>query len=224
MNNIKDINIFAFVAIFFGALNASAKNIVLEDFESGNFTWKSRSDLAKVRKEYLIQIEDKNHFLRGSPPVGESGKVAILKQEIFLDQTPILKWRWRAITLPKTDSLSDSVASVYIHFKYGMFGTRLLKYTWATNSKETGWIKPQKKSSFWDMRTKVLRSGPSLNEWFNESVNIQKDYIEAFDADSAPKESQGIGILTDGDQSKSISIGDFDDFVVTQDALSLIHI
>ena len=68
-------------------------------------------------------------------------------------------------------------------------------------------------SLLWKTRYRVLRTGPPTGVWQTESVDLVRDYREAFDSDP-PDHAEGIGVMTDGDQTKSESIGDYDDFAV----------
>ena len=67
----------------------------------------------------------------------------------------------------------------------------------------------------------VLESGTEkLDQWVSESVNVYKDFIKAFGKEP-PKNAVGIGVLTDGDDTKTNSEGDYDDFVVHREKIDL---
>lgn len=189
--------------------------VVLEDFESGELSWQSRSDSKDVAKAYSIQVENGNHFLHAAPIPGVEGRIIAKKTYINLKKTPYLKWRWRVHKLPKDGNertKNDSAAGVYIFLQKGI-KRRILKYCWSTTYTDKDWIESKSSTWLWKTKLKVLRQGPPLGEWVEEIVDIRKDFQEAFGME-APQGSEGIGILTDGDQTNSESVADYDDFVL----------
>ena len=56
----------------------------------------------------------------------------------------------------------------------------------------------------------ILRSGAGGDCWVEERVNVPEDYRRLFGGD--PGKPHGIGVLTDGDDTKSTAEGDYDDF------------
>jgi len=196
---------------------AAVPPIVFEDFEGGPLRWQQKKSPPKGKPEYLIEVEGENHFLRGAPPKGAEGKIIYKRQVIDLKKTPLLHWKWRALVLPEGGDeggkgKNDSAAGVYVYLQKGPL-RRILKYCWSSSHTGKEWITAPNPSWFWKTRMKVLRTGPPLGQWVEETVDLAKDFKEAF-GDDAIDRAEGIGVLSDGDQTKSLSSADYDDFVL----------
>lgn len=131
-----------------------------------------------------------------------------------------LQWTWRARTLPSggdecVSGKGDSAAVVYATWKRG-FRYYTLKYVWTTLTQE-GSVCDRKRNPFVAQDTVVLRAGEPVGVWRSESVDLRADFIKHFeegDASASVPDFVGIGIMTDGDQTKSHSSADFGTFTL----------
>jgi hypothetical protein len=128
------------------------------------------------------------------------------------------RWRWRALVLPKNgnecaNGLGDSAAAVYVTWKRGLRWYSL-KFIWSTDAK-VGQVCNKQRNPFVFSDSIVLHSGQTSAEWVEEEVDpealFQQHFIDTGDTDYLP-ELQGIGILTDGDQTNSQSSADYAGF------------
>jgi len=128
-----------------------------------------------------------------------------------------LKWTWRARTLPTggnecVSGKGDSAAIVYVTWKRGL-RYYTLKYVWTTLSKK-GAVCDSKRNPFVAQDTVVLRSGAG-DGWQTEEIDLRASFRKHFadgDASADVPDFVGVGIMTDGDQTKSESSADFGRF------------
>jgi hypothetical protein len=129
-----------------------------------------------------------------------------------------LRWSWRARTLPTaadecTPGKGDSAAVVYVTWKRGL-RYYVLKYVWSTTSVK-GRTCVRKRNLFVAQDTIIVESGPPLNTWRNVELDLDSEFRKHFedgDADADVPDFVGIGIMSDGDQTKSESSADFGTF------------
>jgi hypothetical protein len=129
-----------------------------------------------------------------------------------------LHWRWRAIVSPKDGNecaagKEDSAAVVYVTWKRDLrFYT--LKYVWSTVGTK-GAVCGQKRNPFLAQDTIILETGGPLNTWMNEDIDLNTEFRNHFadgKADASVPALLGIGIMSDGDQTRSESSADYDHF------------
>lgn len=126
-----------------------------------------------------------------------------------------LRWRWRAIELPKggnecAEGKGDSAAAVYVTWKRGLRWYSV-KLVWSADA-TVGSTCNRIRNPFVASDSVILRSGESGSRWRTEEVDIDALYRQHF-GDDIP-ELQGIGLLTDGDQTRSVSAADYADFTL----------
>lgn len=129
-----------------------------------------------------------------------------------------MKWKWRALVLPKggdecVDGKGDSAAVVYVTFRRALKWYSL-KYVWSAVGKK-GASCNRKRNPFRAQDTIVVDSGPPLNEW--RSVEIDPDeefrkHFEGGDSQADVPDLIGVAIMTDGDQTTSVSEADYGGF------------
>ena len=130
---------------------------------------------------------------------------------------PLLNWRWRANTLPRSGQenvkkRNDSALGVYVFFKGGYPFGQVIKYVWSSTLPIGTMVK-----SPYSSKTMILvieSGGKDLNKWISEERNLLDDYQKAFG--SMPPAARGIAIMTDSDNTHSSAIADYDDFYVTR--------
>jgi hypothetical protein len=185
-------------------------NQELEKFPQGFNTYPFQHN--KAKKVYSVQADGNNRFLNAKTE--ELGVVIFKKFPWDLKKTPYLSWRWRAQSLPRNAAenkpkLNDSSCAVYIIF--GGFGGKVIKYVWSS-SLPIGTIVEDSPRSFYI----VAESGEGKEkQWQEVKVNANDDFQYIFS--SEPKKNPvGIAILTDGDQTHSLSSCDYDDFAISE--------
>ena len=197
-------------------------SVLIDGFENsapGSFplTWKAwRGDDDLARKMYTIREEDGNRYLHAA----DDGSSIIIRKQLSdwdANEYPVLSWRWRAKVLPvngdeRIGSRNDSSVAVYVVLDQNFIGVpKTLKYVWSTtlpvgtHHRRDGIGRPH---------VIVLESGSEkLGEWVEESVDVYADYVRIF-GKKPPRKAVGIGILTDGNATRTDSKGDYDDFMV----------
>ena len=165
---------------------------------------------------FSVEQEEGNFFVKIRTHGGNTsfGK----KFSYDIREYPFLSWRWRVHVLPvggyeAVRETSDSGAGVYVVFRGRLRLNRVIKYVWSTKM-----AKGSLTESPFNSRTKivVIRSGEGLlGEWVEQRVNVMEDYMRLFDCDSPPL-VEGIGIMSDGDNTDSFVEADYDAFVVSQ--------
>lgn len=130
-----------------------------------------------------------------------------------------LRWTWRAVTLPAggdecNSSKADSAAVVYITWKSGL-RYHTLKYAWSSVGTQ-GKTCDRKRNLFVAQDTIILESGHP-GEWRTEEIDLDAEYRRHFE-NGDPKadvpDLMGIGIMTDGDQTRSESAADYGPFTI----------
>ncbi|HEY5955840.1 MAG TPA: DUF3047 domain-containing protein [Polyangiaceae bacterium] len=174
-----------------------------------------------------------NYFQRVDSPSGDfiratyksPYKTAVLGIEIPDDWkhgVTNLSWRWRALALPTganecAKGKSDSAAVVYVSWRRGL-RWYALKYVWSTSAKK-GSVCEKKRNPFRAQDTIVLESGEPLNVWKTVSINPSAEFRAHFeDGDSSAEVPDliGVALMSDGDQTQSVSSADYGDFVLTK--------
>jgi hypothetical protein len=133
-----------------------------------------------------------------------------------------VRWSWRAVTLPVggdecTNGKTDSAAVVYVTWKRGL-RYHAIKYVWSAVG-QLGRICDRKRNPFVAQDTVILESGGPLNAWRNEEIDLASEYRRHFennDANAEVPDFVGIGLMTDGDQTKSESAADYGTFTLVR--------
>jgi hypothetical protein len=172
---------------------------------------------------YTLQREAERTFIRGTyqPP----NKKAVLGFEVpesSRGRMKKLEWSWRAIKLPEqadecNSKKGDSPAVVYVTWRRTLRWYSL-KFVWSA-SRPRGTICDRRRNAFVAQDTVVLESGGPLGVWKRESIDLSKlfrDHFEDGDKDADIPGLIGLGVMTDGDQTKTESTGDYADFVLSQ--------
>jgi hypothetical protein len=182
----------------------------VDSFPKGWRNWPGQGDA--VHEVYHVKDDGGNKYL--SADDGKDYSVQTFRGPAWMVYDyPIVSWRWRAQVLPKganenSGATNDSACGVYIMFsqfkKYG------IKYVWSSTL-PAGTVVTKEPGKMYFI---VLDSGASnVGKWRSHKVNVLEDYKKVFGQD-APKDtqSQGIGILTDGNATHSRAACDYDDF------------
>jgi len=191
----------------------AAECVTIADFGKdapGGFPqgWRAQKEDA-ANGVYRVHAEDGRRFLRATAK-GVAAHIA-LEREWDLKEYPVLAWRWRPRTFPegsdeRNSKTNDSALSVYVAFPRAVMAVRSLKYIWSRIVP----VGTQASASAGSTKMLILRSGAAGNGWVEERVSVPEDYRRLFGGD--PGKPRGIGVLTDGDDTKSTAEGDYDDF------------
>jgi hypothetical protein len=170
---------------------------------------------------YKLLQEGDRSFVRGlyRPP----HKKAVLGVEVperSRNRLRRLEWSWRAIKFPEkgdecVKERGDSPVVLYVTWRR-FLKWYSLKYVWSTTRKP-GTICDRRRNAFVAQDTVVLQSGGPPGVWKRESIDLARAFRTHFadgdqEADVPPL--MGLGVMTDGDQTKTESTGDFSDFVL----------
>ena len=140
--------------------------------------------------------------------------------EQLRQHTRRVHWKWRALVLPKggnecKQDLGDSAAVVYVSWKRGLKWYSL-KYVWSSAATK-GQICDQKRNLFVVQDTVVLESGGPVGAWKNESIDPSAEFRAHFENGNPSADVPdlvGLGIMSDGDQTLSISSADYTAFTL----------
>lgn len=189
-----------------GAVRAELNQWRLIDSQSGPVNY------------YSILREAEHSFIHAAykPP----NKKAVLGFEVPASgksRLHHLEWSWRPVVLPDhgdecTPEKGDSAAVVYVTWRR-FLRWYSLKYVWST-TRPPGTICDRRRNAFMAQDTIVLASGGPLGVWKHEAIDLAHEFQAHFsDKDLPPL--IGIAVMTDGDQTRSASTGDYADFVLT---------
>jgi hypothetical protein len=129
-----------------------------------------------------------------------------LKGSINLDDTPILEWSWKVVTLPTggnacQKSTDDQAAQVYIAWLRvpESVRSRIIGYVWDSTAPAGTICKSQKTST---VTYVVLRSGSDqLGKWITEKRNVVEDFRRIYG--EAPDKPTGLSLGIDSDDTRS---------------------
>ena len=132
----------------------------------------------------------------------------------------VVRWRWRALTLPRggnecAKGVEDSAAVVYLTWRRAL-KWYTIKYSWSAVGPK-GETCDRRSSPFSAQDTVILESGGPLDTWRSEEIDLRAEFRKHFAdgrADADVPDFIGMGLMTDGDQTKSESSADYAQFVV----------
>lgn len=170
---------------------------------------------------YRIIEDPAEAFIRAvyRPPL-ESVTLGYEVPENLRQGTKRLRWRWRQLVPPKggnecKDGTGDSTAVVYVSWKRGL-KWYALKYVWSPFA-PLGATCAQKRNLFVVQDTIIARSGGPIGVWATQDIDPSAEFRKHFE-DNDPKaevpDFVGIGLMSDGDDTKSVSSADFGGFTL----------
>jgi DUF3047 family protein len=168
---------------------------------------------------YEIVERDDGSMLRGSYRPGmQSVTMGIPVPPHLARRARLLRWSWRARAFPDRgdecrDGRGDSAASVSLAFKRGL-KWYILKYVWSSVA-PLGAVCDRKRTLLLARDAIVLESGGSPGTMRREVVDVRRAFIDHFaggDPSAEIPDLVGIGVMTDGDQTRSESGADWTDF------------
>lgn len=215
-----------------GALASTATAQVVELPAPGSDAWQPLDfpSIERPTRYSRVQLGGVE-ALRAESHCGASGLV-LASNQIDLDRTPILSWRWRvdvALANPRERSRAgdDFAARVYVMFEPdasrestwqrvrrglagALYGRALpgsaLNFVW-TSGVEAGesWDNP------FDANNKMIARfrGPA-GDWRSEAVDVVEWYRKLFDR--APPPVMGVAVMSDSDNTCAEAVAHFADF------------
>jgi hypothetical protein len=165
--------------------------------------WKSRG--GNGAEVYRVKSDGEGYL------EAKADKTAVTIAKAFtyeLKEYPLLHWEWKAVVLPeggdeRYKKTGDSAAGIYVIFS-GLL-PKNIKYVWSSSLP----VGTNTKSPYTG-RTEIVvlqNNSSPLETWVSEEVNVYKDYRRLFGEE--PSEVQGIGIMTDSDNTKSIALAHY---------------
>jgi hypothetical protein len=170
---------------------------------------------------YKIVEDPEQPFIRATyrPPL-ETVTLGAEVPEHLRQHTRRVHWKWRAQVLPKGGNeckpgLGDSAAVVYISWKRGLKWYSL-KYVWSSEA-EKGKTCDEKRNLFVVQDTVVLEQGGPVGVWKEEEIDPSAEFRAHFEngnPNADVPDFVGVGIMSDGDQTQSISAADYTGFAL----------
>lgn len=168
---------------------------------------------------YQVVESQEGPVLRGSYHPGmQSVTMGIRVPEDLGRRVRLVRWHWRARAFPDhgdecRDGRGDSAASVSLAFKRGL-KWYVLKYVWSSVS-PLGAVCDRKRTPLLARDAIVLESGGAPGTTRREVVDVRGAFIDHFaggDQHAEVPDLVGIGVMTDGDQTRSESGADWTGF------------
>jgi hypothetical protein len=172
---------------------------------------------------YYWIVNDSDPFIRARyTPNTETAVLGVKLSDAQKRDTSALRWRWRAETLPNEGSecawgKGDSAAAVYLTWRRGL-KWYTLKYVWSSVDAR-GAVCHSVRNPFVAQDTVVLESGAPLDTWQSEQIDVKAEFRRHFEGGNMSAdvpELLGVGIMTDGDQTHSVSAADYADFELVE--------
>ena len=180
-------------AVFIFGLDAKEKKEAVRhwDFQTSKldkksipegWSYRGKPGTPDVKYEIVEDTELKHNVLRIKSDKA-SGVIMIDCSDIDLEKYPVMRWRWKAVTLPTgadatVKAKDDQGIAVYVG--YGRFTQSSISYAWQTET-------PKGKSgnSTYNMVVDVdwftLRDkNDKMDTWFEEEVNVYDDMKKIF--------------------------------------------
>jgi len=193
-----------------GALRAAVEQWRIIDSQSGPVNY------------YSVLRDGPRSFVRGTyQPPNKKAVLGFEVPEASRNRMHRLEWSWRAITFPQqgdecVKEKGDSVAVLYVTWRR-FLRWYSLKYVWSATRKP-GTVCDRRRNTFVAQDTVVLESGGPAGVWKRESIDLAREFRAHFsdgDEHAELPPLMGLGMMTDGDQTKSASTGDYSDFVLS---------
>jgi hypothetical protein len=173
---------------------------------------------------YRVHEEAGLSFIRASyKPPAKTTVLGVALPEADRGKARKLSWSWRALALPRggdecAEGRGDSAAVVYVSWKRGL-RWYTLKYVWSSVGKP-GRVCDKKRNPFVAQDTIIVQSGAPLGTWKHQEIDLRAEFRKHFedgDPSAEVPDFAGVGIMSDGDQTRSESTADYASFVLTLD-------
>jgi hypothetical protein len=189
----------------------------------------SPSDFQLVKREsgpvnyYTVESEGGVPFLRSryAPPM-KTSVVGWQTPDADRQRVKKIRWTWRAQTLPNggdecVDGKGDSAAVVYVSWRRAL-RYYTVKYVWSGVGTK-GRVCDTKRNPFVAQDTVILESGGPVGTWRTEEIDLASEFrrhFEGGDPNADVPDFVGIGLMSDGDQTRSESSADYGTFTLSR--------
>jgi Protein of unknown function (DUF3047) len=152
-------------------------------------------------------VADNDHPVLRLRSKGETSAISRdLRGSVDLDETPVLEWSWKVITLPSggnacQKSTDDEAAQVYVAWLRApeSVRSRIIGYVWDSTAAVGTTCKSQKTPT---VTYVVVRSGADeLGKWITERRNVVEDFRRIYG--EAPDKPNALTLLIDSDDTRS---------------------
>jgi hypothetical protein len=152
-------------------------------------------------------VSDNGHPVLRLRSKGDNSTISRdLKGSVDLNETPILEWRWKVMTLPTggnacQKSTDDQAAQVYVAWLRSpeSVRSRIIGYVWDSTAPAGTICKSQKTST---VTYVVLRSGSDeLGKRITERRNVVEDFRRIYR--EAPDNPSAVSLAIDSDDTRS---------------------
>jgi hypothetical protein len=163
--------------------------------------------------------EDRHIHAEYKPPL-ETVTLGLQVPDKLHQKAQKLRWRWRALALPTggndcVPGRGDSAALVYVVWKSGL-KYYVVKFAWAGAGRR-GRSCRQSHNLFAAQDAVIQESGGPLGKWVSEEIDLKEVFRTHF-RDGDPRaevpDFVGVGLLTDGDQTRSESAAEYAGFSI----------
>jgi hypothetical protein len=169
---------------------------------------------------YQVVEEPDGNVIRASYKPGmESVTMGSEVPEPLRGKARHLRWRWRVRSFPPggNDCMGpgDSAAAVFVTFKRGL-KWYIIKYAWASAGRRLEWCDPRR-NPFLARDTVILEAGGETGTWVSEDLDLPHEFRRHFargEPDVEVPDFVGVGIMSDGDQTRSESSADYGGFEI----------
>ena len=178
-------------AFFASGLNAKEEPVRHWDFQTSKLDkegiptgWEYRGKPGTPDVKYeLVEDKELKHKVLHITSDKASGVIMLDASKIDLKKYPIMRWRWKVVTLPtgadaEVKSKDDQGIAVYVG--YGKITQDSISYTWQTETKKG---KTGHSTYNWvvDVDWFTLRDkNDKTDTWFEEEVNVYDDMMKFF--------------------------------------------
>jgi hypothetical protein len=203
----------AVVLLLVLTMAAWAADVVIDDWKSQKLGahgipdgWTGGQTWGLPQHDLTIAENEGHRVLHLKSKIESSAIRRDIRGKVNLQETPILEWSWKAITLPKNGDCrkkgtDDQAAQLYLVWPRFPEAVRsqIIGYIWDSTAPAGSIVKSEKTST---VTYVVTRSGAAdLGKWITERRNVLEDYKKIYGAQ--PDNPGYISIAIDSDDTVS---------------------
>lgn len=210
--------------------SSEGKTVAARLSGENGFTWRQSIPLSAFTmvdaSSHAINYYSIENKVSGDPlihshyvPPNEAVKLGYRIPDSLMNFIDEIAWQWRVIVPPRgaderIQGKGDSGSAVYFVFKSGL-RTRIIKYVFSTIVPKGTVIRRDPLYPFQRMFVVVAGTwnAKEKEEWKQVSVNIREECKRLYALKKAPS-LRGIGLMTEGDGTKSEVIAEYRNFII----------
>jgi hypothetical protein len=208
----------AVVLLLVFTMAAWAADVVIDDWKSQKLGahgipdgWTGGQTWGLPQHDLTIEENEGHRVLHLKSKIESSAIRRDIRGKVNLNETPILEWSWKAITLPKNGDCrkkgtDDQAAQLYIVWPRFPEAVRsqIIGYIWDSTAPAGSIVKSEKTST---VTYVVMRSGTAdLGKWITERRNVAEDYKKIYGAQADNPGYISIAIDSDDTVSSAESV------------------